>query len=173
MQRISDDTHLQGQSANQVFKNICKSEGFKGLYHFILKPFGKQKEDYDAVATIVVESLAGICTSLVIYPIDVIKSHMQMAVKKSEFQMIRNVILSNDSRVLYSGLLTTMMKTVPATGVLLLTVELSKSFYRKYLTENPSFPSVSYEKFFFICDFVSGWTAGLLNFILNNRIYFL
>jgi len=151
MQGISDDTHLQGQSADQVFKNIYKSEGFKGLYRFIIKPFGKLKEYRDAVATIEAGSLAGICTSLVIYP---------MAVKKSEFQMTRNVILSHGSRVLYSGLITTMMKTVPATGILLLTVELSKSFYRKYLTENPSFPSVSNEHFFSICDFVSGWTAG-------------
>lgn len=160
MQGISEDTHLQVQLADQVFKNIYKSEGFRGLYLFIIKRLGKQKEYCDALATIVAGSLAGICTSLVIYPIDVIKSHVQMAVKKSEFQMTRNVILSYGSRVLYSGLLTTIMKTVPATGILLLTVEFSKSFYRKYLTENPSFPSVSNEKFFSICDFVSGWTAG-------------
>jgi len=203
MQGISNDSQLQGQTADQVFKNIWKSEGFKGLYRglactivreFIgcsvffgvyerarelLKPLGKRKEDCDAVATMVAGSLAGICTSLVIYPIDVIKSRVQMTVKNSEFQMIRNEILSNGSRGLYSGLFPTIVKTVPVTGVLLLTVELSKPFYRKYLSETPSFPSnVPYEKFFSVCDFVSGWTAGLLYvvqilvFIIYDQWYY-
>uniref|UniRef100_A0A2S2NMN1 Mitochondrial ornithine transporter 1 n=1 Tax=Schizaphis graminum TaxID=13262 RepID=A0A2S2NMN1_SCHGA len=191
MQGISNEVtaneKLQDQTTGQVFKKIWKSEGFKGLYRglgctivreFIgcsiffgvyersrelLKPEGKRKENCDALATMMAGSLAGICTSLIIYPIDVIKSRAQMAIKDNEFQMIKNEILSNGSRGLYSGLLPTIVKTIPVTGVLLLTVEFSKPFYRKYLSEIPnSLSSVSYQKFFSICDFISGWTAGLL-----------
>lgn len=191
---ISNDK-LPDQKTGQVFKKIWKSEGFKGLYRglgctivreFIgctlffgayerarelLKPEGKRKENCDAVATMMAGSIAGICTSLVIYPIDVIKSRVQMAVKESEFQMIRKEILSSGSRGLYSGLLPTMVKTIPVTGVLLLTVEFSKPFYRHFLSEVPnSLASVSHEKFFSVCDFVSGWIAGLFQYVvLDNR----
>jgi len=184
---VSANEKLQDQTTGQIFKNIWKSEGFKGLYRGlgctiirefigcsvffgvyersreILKPEGKRKENCDALATMTAGSLAGICTSLIIYPIDVIKSRVQMAIKENEFQMIKNEILSSGSRGLYSGLLPTMVKTVPVTGVLLLTVEFSKLFYRKYFSEIPnSLSSVSYQNFFSVCDFISGWTAGLL-----------
>lgn len=190
MQGISNDVttndKLQDQTTNQVFKKMWKSEGFKGLYRglgctivreFIgctlffgayerarelLKPEGKRKENCDAVATMIAGSIAGICTSLVIYPIDVIKSRVQMAVKENEFQMIRKEILSSGSRGLYSGLLPTMVKTIPVTGVLLLTVEFSKPFYRQFLSEVPnSLASISHKKFFSVCDYLSGWIAGL------------
>ncbi|XP_022173686.1 solute carrier family 25 member 45-like [Myzus persicae] len=195
MQGICNEERLQGESADRVFKNIWKSEGFKGVYRglgctivreFIgcsvffgvyerarelLKPVAKRKEDCGAIATMVAGSLAGICTSLIVYPIDVIKSRVQMTVKESEFQMFRNVILSNSSRELYSGLLPTMVKTVPVTGVLLLTVEFSKPFYRKYLSEMSSFQSdVSYEQFLSVCDFLSGWTAGIVSTLIGHPI---
>jgi len=87
-----------------------------------------------------------------------------MEVKDSEFQVIQKVMSIKDgSRGLYSGLLPTMVKTIPVTGVLLLTVEFSKPFYRKCFSEIPKFQSnISYEKFFSFCDYLSGWTAGLL-----------
>lgn len=194
MQGINFDA--QCESADQVFKKIWKSEGFKGLYRglgctiareFIgcsvffgayerareqLRPIGKRKEDCSAVATMVAGSLAGICTSLVVYPIDAIKSRVQMEVKDSEFQVIQKVMSIRDgSRGLYSGLLPTMVKTVPVTGVLLLTVEFSKPFYRRCLSEISSFQSnIQYEKFFSVCDYLSGWTAGLLysKIIINH-----
>lgn len=186
MQGINYD--VKCESAGQVFKKIWKFEGFKGLYRGLgctivreligcsvffgayerareeLKPVGKRKEDCSAVATMVAGSLAGICTSSVVYPIDAIKSRVQMEVKDSEFQVIQKVMnIKDGSRGLYSGLLPTMVKTIPVTGVLLLTVEFSKPFYRKCLSEIPSFQSnISHEKFFSVCDYLSGWTAGLL-----------
>jgi len=195
MQGINYD--VKCESAGQVFKKIWISEGFKGLYRglgctivreFIgcsvffgayerareqLKPVGKRKEDCSAVSTMVAGSLAGICTSSVVYPIDAIKSRVQMEVNDSEFQVIQKVMnIKDGSRGLYSGLLPTMMKTIPVTGVLLLTVEFSKPFYRKCISEIPSLHSnISYEKFFSVCDYLSGWTAGLLySQIIINRV---
>ncbi|CAI6359216.1 unnamed protein product [Macrosiphum euphorbiae] len=194
MQGINYD--VKCESAGQVFKKIWISEGFKGLYRglgctivreFIgcsvffgayerareqLKPVGKRKEDCSAVSTMVAGSLAGICTSSVVYPIDAIKSRVQMEVNDSEFQVIQKVMnIKDGSRGLYSGLLPTMMKTIPVTGVLLLTVEFSKPFYRKCISEIPSFHSnISYEKFFSVCDYLSGWTAGIVSTLIGHPI---
>lgn len=181
------DVKLQSRTVSQVLNKIWKSEGFKGLYRGLgstiareciggsvffgsyeqarelLKPDGKRKENCDAIATMGAGSLAGIFTWLVIYPIDVIKSRVQVSAKKSEFQLIKNEVLSQGSQGLYSGLLPTLVKTIPVAAVLLFSVEFSKPFYREYLPEmTGSLFSLSHDKIFSICDFVSGLTAGKL-----------
>jgi len=189
------DAKLKKPSASQVLNKIWKYNGFKGLYRGLvstivrecigctvffgsyewarefLKPVGKRKEDCDALATMAAGSIAGICTSLIIYPVDVMKSRVQMAFKKSEYQIIKDQILRNGFRGLYSGLLPTMVKTLPVTGVLLLSVEFSKPFYRQLISKITSWVfNSSEENFFSVCDFVSGWTAGLYYYCSSKII---
>lgn len=184
---LNEDKHKR-PSLSLVVKKTLKASGYKGLYRGLgctllrefvgtscffgtyeqsrdlLKPNGGRKENCDALATMASGSAAGIVSWFVAYPIDYIKSRVQMSEKKTGWPLIREEIRKVGFRGLYSGLWPTLMKTVPVTGVLLLSVEFSKPIFRNVLLDTPSpnnKPTVAPENnIFSMCDFISGWTAG-------------
>lgn len=185
---VTKEVKQQKPSINQVVKNIWRTDGIRGLFRGLgstiarenigcfvffgsyewtrekLKPVGGRKENCDSLATMTAGALAGTLMWLVIYPIDVIKSRVQMSEKATGFRLLLEEARSIGLRGLYSGLWPTLMKTLPVTAVLLFSVEFSKPFFRNYLpspvsaTANAGGASV-YEVFSF-CDFISGWIAG-------------
>lgn len=191
-----DDKKKLGPSVSQVVKSIWKTDGALGLFRGLgstmaresigcplffgsyewarelLKPEGRRKEDCGPAATMVAGAAAGVFMWMAVYPIDMIKSRVQMSNEKGgELRLIREEISGAGLRGLYSGLWPTLVKTIPVTAVLLLSVELSKPFFRKRLSDQqtssgrpPSSPVAhdGDDHFFSFCDFVSGWTAGTL-----------
>lgn len=181
------EVKLQNPSISETIKNIWKADGFKGLFRGMkytfaresigcsvffgayewarekLKPIGKPKENCDPLATMAAGALSGVVMWLVVYPIDVMKSRVQISEKTVGLQLVKDEIHKAGLRGLYCGLWPTLIKTVPLTAVLLFSVEFSKPFYNKLLSNNivdPPKSNVVDDNFFSFCDFISGWTAG-------------
>lgn len=206
MQGNSDNTEGETKklklqpSLKRVISNIWNTNGFKGLFRGLgltmiregvgcplffgsyewvrelLKPADKRKEDCNPLATMVAGATAGLLTWVIIYPVDVIKSRVQMSEESSSYRTILKDVRVTGLRGLYFGLWPTLIKTIPATGVLLFSVEFSKPIIRKLLTGNNNSQLVSFENnFFSLCDFISGWTAGWLfyNSQFNNTYHFI
>lgn len=193
MQGGADGKPKRGPRLSQVVKNIWKVDGFKGLFRGMgstmareciscpvffgayewarerLKPAGGRKEDCSPAATMASGSAAGLLMWLTVYPIDVIKSRLQMSTGNgNRLRSVADEIRSAGVRGLFCGLWPTLVKSVPVTGVLLFGVEFSKPVFRKYLFRNASAPERPdgdgderpTDGIFSFCDFVSGWTAG-------------
>lgn len=177
------EVRKQNPSLSRVISKIWKNDGFKGMYRGIrltmareavgcpiffgsyewvrelLKPINKRKEDCDSLATMIAGATAGLLMWLVVYPIDVIKCHVQMSEKPIGYRMMIKNIRMTGMRKLYSGLRPTLIKTIPVTSMLFFCVEFSKPIIQKYISENKDLSSVPSE-LISLCDFVSGWTAG-------------
>lgn len=189
MQGSSDITEGEKKklrpSLRRVISNIWNTNGFKGLFRGfgltivregigcplffgsyewvreMLKPVDKRKEDCNPLATMVAGAIAGLVTWTVVYPVDVIKSRVQMSEGSSNYQTTIKDLRMTGSLKLYFGIWPTLMKTIPVAGVLLFCVEFSKPVIRKLLSRNMDLPVVPSENnFFSLCDFISGWTAG-------------
>ncbi|VVC35977.1 Mitochondrial carrier domain,Mitochondrial substrate/solute carrier [Cinara cedri] len=173
-------------SIKLVVKQTLKTDGFVGLYRglectllreFVSKmlffglyercqklfnPTGGQKEKADLLTLAASGSIAGLGMWLVAYPIDVVKSRVQMSETHTGWPLIRREIQKAGFRGLYSGLWPTLIRMIPVTGMFLFSEEFSKPVYRKILLDTPKNSIDSGNRIFSICDFVSGWTAGIV-----------
>lgn len=171
-------------SIRLVVKQTLKTNGFRGLYRglectllreFISKtaffglyeqcqkfsnPTGGRKEKSDLLALAASGSIAGLGMWLVAYPIDVVKSRVQMSETQTGWPLIRREIQSAGFRGLFSGLWPTLIKMIPITGMFLLSEEFSKPINQKILLDTQSNFIDPINRILSSCDFVSGWTAG-------------
>ncbi|VVC26437.1 Mitochondrial carrier protein,Mitochondrial carrier domain,Mitochondrial substrate/solute carrier [Cinara cedri] len=195
MQGYEDFADVKRPTIKLAVKQILKSGGYRGLYRGLeltflrecvgnalffgtyeytreqLKPTDGQKENCDPLATMASGSIAGLVTWLVSYPIDVIKTRVQMTEKKSGMPLIWNEIQRAGTRGLYSGLFPTLFKTVPVTGVLLSSVEFSRPIFQNILADSSSLNdsiATPENQIFSLCDFLSGWMAGVVSTFVGH-----
>ncbi|VVC41878.1 Mitochondrial carrier protein,Mitochondrial carrier domain,Mitochondrial substrate/solute carrier [Cinara cedri] len=172
-------------SIKSVVKQTLKANGFRGLYRGLectllrefvgktlffglyelcqkfLDPTGGRKEKSDLLASAASGSIAGLGMWLVAYPIDVVKSRVQMSETRTGWPLIRREIQRAGFRGLYSGLWPTLIKMISVTGMFVLSEEFSKSNYRKTLLDMKNLIDPE-NKFFSSCDFLSGWSTGVV-----------
>lgn len=70
--------------------------------------------------------VGGIVFWLVTYPVDVIKSRIQVNNEGNILSVFQRIIKNEGVLVLYNGLLPTLIRTVPATATLFVTYEYCK-----------------------------------------------
>lgn len=102
----------------------------------LLAPAGQTKEDCGPVATIVAGAVSGIALWSVIYPIDVVKSRIQVShesMNKGLFVHILDISRREGVHFLYSGLRPTLIRTIPASGALFLSYEYTKKILNDIL----------------------------------------
>ncbi|XP_045651029.1 mitochondrial ornithine transporter 2 [Ursus americanus] len=91
---------------------------------------GRSKDELGPVPLMLSGGIAGICLWLVIYPVDCIKSRIQvlsMSGKQAGFLgTLISIVKSEGIAALYSGLTATMIRAVPANGSLFLAYEYSR-----------------------------------------------
>ncbi|KAG2456834.1 ORNT1 protein, partial [Polypterus senegalus] len=111
---------------------------FFGGYEFSRTLFtqgGKSKEELGVFPLVVSGGFGGACLWLAVYPIDCVKSRIQvlsMAGKQSGFLKTFYSIVKNEGfTALYSGLTPTLIRTFPANGALFLAYELSRKLMMK------------------------------------------
>ncbi|MCJ8748333.1 hypothetical protein PDJAM_G00163760 [Pangasius djambal] len=138
-----------------VIKSIMKAEGpsgffqgltptiarevpgyfcFFGAYEFCRSVFSKRlqcsKDDIGSVPTMLSGGVGGACLWLVIYPMDCVKSRIQvMSMTQSQagfYKTFTHIFRTEGVRALYSGLTPTMIRTFPANGALFLGYEASR-----------------------------------------------
>ncbi|XP_025413654.1 mitochondrial ornithine transporter 1-like [Sipha flava] len=143
-----------------MVREIWKKNGFKGFYRGLwatmaresvgsaaffgtyeltrglLTPADKRKEDLNVVATMAVGALSSVTMLLPSYPMDVIKSRVQMSEKgvNGGYRAVWNTIGS--LRTLYSGLWPTLAKSVLVSGMFLFAAEITKRFLSKLFAPN-------------------------------------
>jgi len=100
----------------------------------LLAPKGGTKDDVGPVGTAFAGGTAGLCLWTFIFPIDVVKTRIQVlaaAGKQEGFaQTLRIIVRTEGFRALYSGLLPCVMRTYPANGALFVAVEYSRKLLR-------------------------------------------
>ncbi|XP_029797973.1 mitochondrial ornithine transporter 1-like [Suricata suricatta] len=136
-----------------VVKSILRKDGFLGFYHGLSSTLlqevpgyffffggyelsrsffasGRSKEELGPVPLMLSGGVAGICLWLVIYPVDCIKSRIQvlsMSGKQAGFIGTLVSIVKNEGiAALYSGMKATMIRAFPANGSLFLAYEYSR-----------------------------------------------
>ncbi|KAM5214066.1 mitochondrial ornithine transporter 2 [Hipposideros larvatus] len=91
---------------------------------------GRSKDELGPVPLVLSGGIAGVCLWLVIYPVDCIKSRIQvlsMSGKQARFiGTLLSVVESEGIAVLYSGLAASMIRAFPANGSLFLAYEYSR-----------------------------------------------
>lgn len=79
------------------------------------------------MVSLIAGGVGGMCLWLTIFPFDLVKSRIQIENSNSSFsQMFMKIVREEGARNLYRGLTPTLIRTVPATAALLLTVEKTK-----------------------------------------------
>lgn len=107
---------------------------FFGVYEMVRESFvqpGQTKDDIGALRTIVAGGLGGVALWIPSYPIDLVKSRIQVLHtgrgKAPNFVSVAlDIARKEGPQALYSGIKPTLLRTFPATGALFLTVEKSK-----------------------------------------------
>jgi len=92
----------------------------------MLTPTGQAKGNSGPLSTIIAGAIAGISLWLVIYPVDVIKSRIQIsqkAVNNNVLTYAMEIARNEGISKLYSGLQPTLVRTVPASAALFLAYE--------------------------------------------------
>ncbi len=140
-------------TAFELIKDIVKKYGLLGLFqglqstiarempgYFVffgayegtralLTPQGKAKSECGSLATFIAGANGGIALWTVIYPIDVVKSRIQVSTTghtPSLFKSILDIARREGVLFLYSGLSPTLIRTVPASGAMFLSYEWTK-----------------------------------------------
>ncbi|CAF3620562.1 unnamed protein product [Rotaria sp. Silwood1] len=136
-----------------ITRNIIRTEGIRGLFHgltttlvrecpgygcffggyeltrTLLMHKNQKKEDIGFIKTWISGGMAGICFWIVMFPIDAVKSRIQVFKPKMNFPKYTLQIIRNEGfMVLYAGLLPTLIRTFVATGTLFITVEQTRRF---------------------------------------------
>ncbi|KAM8764483.1 mitochondrial ornithine transporter 2 [Rhynchonycteris naso] len=136
-----------------VVKGILRKDGPLGFYHGLSSTLlqeipgyffffggyelsrtffasGRSKDELGPATLMVSGGIAGICLWLVIYPVDCIKSRIQvlsMSGKQAGFiGTLLAIVESEGIAALYSGLSATMIRALPANGSLFLVYEYSR-----------------------------------------------
>lgn len=105
---------------------------FFGTYEAIreaLKPAGGLREDCGLAVTSLAGGVGGILLWAVTFPVDVIKSRIQlddMMQTKGWITQLFCIYRNEGIAVLYSGLMPTLIRTVPSSAVLFLVFEYTK-----------------------------------------------
>ncbi|CAF1135519.1 unnamed protein product [Rotaria sordida] len=140
-------------SPYNITRNIIRTEGIRGLFHgltttlirecpgygcffggyeltrTILMNENQKKEDIGFIKTWVSGGMAGICFWIFMFPIDAVKSRIQVFKPTISFPRYTLEIIQNEGfMVLYAGLLPTLIRTFLATGTLFITVEKTRLF---------------------------------------------
>ncbi|KAK9509466.1 hypothetical protein O3M35_006778 [Rhynocoris fuscipes] len=138
-------------NAFSLTKSIIKRDGIKGMFRgllstiarempgyfvffggyegtrYLLTPKGCDKEDCGALATMAAGAVGGVCFWTVIFPVDVVKSRIQVSsLGGSFYSNTVNIVKKEGMLALYAGLTPTLLRTMPATAALFLTYETSK-----------------------------------------------
>jgi len=88
---------------------------------------GQRKEDIGALNTMIAGAIGGVTLWTVIFPADVIKSRIQIQnINKNMFSVGLDVVRQQGILGLYSGLLPSVIRTIPATATLFLVYENTK-----------------------------------------------
>eukprot|EP00096_Caligus_rogercresseyi_P007217 TRINITY_DN25018_c0_g1_i1.p1 TRINITY_DN25018_c0_g1~~TRINITY_DN25018_c0_g1_i1.p1 ORF type:complete len:296 (+),score=52.16 TRINITY_DN25018_c0_g1_i1:175-1062(+) len=99
----------------------------------LLKPEGKSKDEIGPAKTIVAGGIAGMTLWTLIFPADVIKSRLQVSGATTPmYRMAMDIYRKEGLLALYNGLLPTLIRTFPASGVLFLTYEYSKKWMHDF-----------------------------------------
>ncbi|KAG7484534.1 hypothetical protein MATL_G00050260 [Megalops atlanticus] len=112
---------------------------FFGAYELSRSAFseymGKSKDDIGVVPTMFSGGFGGACLWLVVYPMDCVKSRIQvlsMTGRQAGFlTTFMGIMRTEGVKALYSGLTPTMIRTFPANGALFLAYEASRKMMMK------------------------------------------
>ncbi|VVC33051.1 Mitochondrial carrier domain,Mitochondrial substrate/solute carrier [Cinara cedri] len=98
---------------------VCKTLFF-GLYERcqkFLNPTGERKEKSDLSTPVTSGSIAGLGTRLVAYPMDVVKSRVQMSETQTRRPLMRKEIQKAGFRGFYTRLWSALIKIMPVTSI--------------------------------------------------------
>eukprot|EP01134_Creolimax_fragrantissima_P004716 CFRG4716T1 len=140
-------------SVIDVFKRIVKTDGILGLqrglsgtfirecpgnfamffgYEFarkMLTPEGKQLEDLHPASIAIAGAVSGITFWGTVYPIDLVKTHMQTSASSRSFLEVgTSIYKASGIKGLYSGVGPCLLRSLPANAALFATVELTTNF---------------------------------------------
>ncbi|KAF7657661.1 hypothetical protein LDENG_00024070 [Lucifuga dentata] len=143
-----------------MVKTVMKNEGPLGFFHGLTTTFAREvpgyfcffgayelcrsafadymkcdKDDIGVAPIVFSGGVGGACLWLVIYPMDSVKSRIQvmsmMGKQAGFFKIFMTITRTEGVRALYSGLTPTMIRTFPANGALLLGYEASRKLMMK------------------------------------------
>uniref|UniRef100_U5EMU4 Putative amino acid transmembrane transport n=1 Tax=Corethrella appendiculata TaxID=1370023 RepID=U5EMU4_9DIPT len=154
----NSNAKIQHISPYQLTKQILKSEGVPGLFRGLTSTFvrempgyffffggyevtrqlftkpGQTKDDIGPLKTMASGAVGGVALWTAIFPADVIKSRIQVQSLKLSMTTVGLDILKNEGiSSLYNGLKPTLVRTIPATGVLFVVYEYTKKFLSNLL----------------------------------------
>lgn len=110
---------------------------FFGAYEFSRFYFtvpGKTKDEIGILRTAISGGIGGVALWAAIYPVDVVKSRMQVAGSGSFTHMLISIVKDEGIRILYRGLTFTLVRAFWATGCLFVTYENSKRLLKSWLS---------------------------------------
>jgi len=115
---------------------------FFGVYEMIRESFvvpGGTKDDIGALRTILAGGLGGVALWIPSYPIDLVKSRIQVlhtgrGSAPNFVSVALDIVKKEGPLALYSGIKPTLLRTFPATGALFLTVEKTKKLLESLAT---------------------------------------
>ncbi|XP_070150885.1 mitochondrial ornithine transporter 1 isoform X3 [Polyergus mexicanus] len=94
---------------------------------------GQKRDDISWQRTMVAGAVGGTMLWLAIFPADVVKSRIQVQNLKTPALIIfKNIVRQEGIGALYNGLTPTLIRTVPATATLFITVEYTKKLMYNY-----------------------------------------
>ncbi|XP_011880293.1 PREDICTED: mitochondrial ornithine transporter 1 [Vollenhovia emeryi] len=106
--------------------------GYEGTRE-LLAAKGQSRQDIGWQKTMVAGAVGGAMLWLAIYPADVVKSRIQVQNLKTPALIVFNDIVRQEGiGALYNGLTPTLIRTVPATATLFVTVEYTKTLMHNY-----------------------------------------
>lgn len=99
----------------------------------LLAAKGQKRDDIGWQKTMVAGAVGGSMLWLAIFPADVVKSRVQVQnLRTPALIVFKDIIRQEGIGALYNGLTPTLIRTVPATATLFLTVEYTKKFMYNY-----------------------------------------
>lgn len=100
----------------------------------MLRTADQKKEDIGLFKTMISGATGGAIFWTICFPIDVVKSRIQVEnIKENMFVLIYKIFRKEGFISLYNGLTPTLLRTVPATAALFVTYEYSKQWMHSFL----------------------------------------
>ncbi|KAM3724091.1 Mitochondrial ornithine transporter [Dirofilaria immitis] len=110
---------------------------FFGAYELsrsYLTPEGKSKSEIGILRTALSGGIGGVTLWAAVYPVDVVKSRMQVIGSGSFINIFRNIVKNEGIRTLYNGLTFALIRAFWATGCLFVSYENSKLLFKAWLS---------------------------------------
>ncbi|XP_047113163.1 mitochondrial ornithine transporter 1-like [Schistocerca piceifrons] len=124
---------LTSTMAREMFGNFFFFGGYEGARQ-LLTPPGKSKDEIGAVRTMVAGATGGFVFWLVVFPVDAVKSRIQVGgLKEPMISVALRVARQEGISALYNGLQPSLVRTIPACATLFLVYENSKKMLLKLL----------------------------------------